>query len=290
MKLRLRCALLGLAVVLRASAQVGVATYQYDNSRAGANAGEAILTRDNVNASQFGKLFSYPVDGVVYAQPLYVPNVAIAGKGTHNVVYVATEHDSVYAFDADSNTGANSAPLWRTSFLDPNAGVTSFPGQDTGCSQIVPEIGISGTPVIDAASRTIYLVAMTKETAGGSASYVGRLHALDIGSGAEKPGSPVVIQAAVPGTGEGGATVTFQAKSYKQRPGLLLLDGVVYTGWSSHCDIGQYHGWLMGYDARTLQQVRVLKLLATIFAVAVLVLILGAAFYVIRRNPHLFHR
>ena len=244
-------------MALPAAAQVSVLTYQYDNSRAGANLHETALTKTNVSASQFGKLFSNAVDGYVYAQPLYVPQVTIPGKGIHNVVYVVTEHDSVYAFDADGNTGANHAALWQVSFLNAGAGVTTVPASDTGCSQIDPEIGISGTPVIDPQSATMYLVAMTKETSGSAVSYVQRLHALDITTGAERAGSPVVIQASYPGTGEGGTTLVFAPKNYKQRPGLLLLNGVVYTGWSSHCDIGRYHGWLMGFDAHTLQQVSV---------------------------------
>jgi uncharacterized protein (TIGR03437 family) len=226
---------------------INVLTYQYDNTRAGVNSQEVILTPANVDSSQFGKLFSQPVDGVLYGQPLYLAGVAIPGQGTHNVIYVATEHDSVYAFDADTNQ----APLWHTSFL--GAGVTTVPAADTGCSQIVPEIGITSTPVIDPQSGAIYVVAMTKE----SGNYVQRLHALDVATGAEKPGSPVVIQASAPGTGEGGTTVVFQPKAYKQRPGLLLLNGVVYTLWSSHCDLGTYHGWIIGYDAHSLQQVTV---------------------------------
>jgi uncharacterized protein (TIGR03437 family) len=253
----LRRAIALAATVLPACAQFNVLTYQYDNSRAGGNANEAILTKANVNATQFGKLFSHSVDGLVYAQPLYVANVPIAGKGVHNVVYVATEHDSVYAFDADSNSGANSASLWQVNFLNAAAGVTTFPAADTGCDQIEPEIGITGTPVIDPASGTIYLVAMTKETSAVGASYVARLHALDIGTGAERSGSPVVIQAQYPGTADGGSIVTLNVKSYKQRPGLLLLNGTVYTGWSSHCDGGHYQGWLIGYDARTLRQTTV---------------------------------
>jgi len=237
--------------------QTNVLTYQYDLTRAGVNSHENTLTPANVNAAGFGKLFSHSVDGVLYGQPLYVANVAIPGKGMHNVVYVATEHDSVYAFDADSNTGANSAPLWQVSFLNAGKGVTTVPASDTFCGQIEPEIGITGTPVIDASSGTIYVVAMTKETSGGAVNYVQRLHALDITSGAERAGSPVIIQATYPGTGEGGATLTFNPKNYKARPGLLLLNGTVYTSWSSHCDIGKYHGWIIGYDAASLKQTAV---------------------------------
>jgi uncharacterized protein (TIGR03437 family) len=241
------------AMAASAAAQNAVVTYQYDNSRAGFNPRELALTKSNVTSSQFGKLFSYKVDGYLYAQPVYLPGVRIPGKGLHNVVYAVTEHDSVYAFDADSGGGASSAPLWHVSFLNSAAGVTSVPATDTNCGQIAPEIGITSTPVIDLAAGTIYVVAMTKE----SSSYIHRLHALDAATGAERPGSPVTIQATFPGTGEGGATVTFNAKNYKQRPGLLLLNGVVYTAWSSHCDIGTYHGWLIGYDAQTLRQVSV---------------------------------
>jgi len=246
---------LGFVAQLPANAQSNVVTYQYSNARACANLFETMLTPANVNQTQFGKLFSYPVDGYVYGQPLYVAGVSIPGKGLHNAVYVVTEHDGVYAFDADNNSGANAAPLWQVSFLGP--GVTTVPNADVNCEQIVPEIGITSTPVIDVASATLYTVAMTKETSNGAASYVHRLHALDLASGAERAGSPVVIQASFPGTGEGGTTLTFAPKNYKQRPGLLLLNGVVYTAWSSHCDIGRYHGWLIGYDAKTLQQVSV---------------------------------
>ena len=246
-----------MVMALPLGAQVNVLTYQYDNSRAGANLNETLLTPANVNQSQFGKLFSFTVDGYVYGQPLYVGNVNIVGKGTHNVVLVATEHDSVYAFDADSDAGANAAPLWHVSFINPATGVTTVPYADTGCDQIMPELGITSTPVIDTTSGTVYVIAMTKESAGGVATYVHRLHALNISSGAELRVSPVAIQATYPGTGEGGSTLGFAPLNYKQRPGLLLLNGVVYTAWSSHCDSGYYHGWLMGYDAKTLAQVSV---------------------------------
>jgi uncharacterized protein (TIGR03437 family) len=231
-----------------AGLSISAVTYQYDNSRAGWNSNETVLTPAGVSGPNFGRLFSNPVDGYVYAQPLYLPGVRVAGA-LHNVVYVATEHDSVYAFDADRGGD----PLWKVSFLDPASGVTTVPAADTNCGQIIPEIGITGTPVIDVAAGTLFVVAMTRE----SGAYFHRLHALDVATGAEKPGSPVTIQASVPGTGEGGDTVVFRAAAYKQRPGLLLLNGVVYAAFSSHCDIGQYHGWLIGYDAATLRQVSV---------------------------------
>jgi uncharacterized protein (TIGR03437 family) len=236
-----------------ARAQTRVVTYQYENNRSGVNRNEVLLNPANVSSLSFGKLFAHSVDGLVYAQPLYLPNVTVSGRGSHNVLYVVTEHDSVYAFDADNNTGPNASPLWQVSFLGP--GVTTMPAVDTGCDQIEPEIGITGTPVIDTATETMYLVATTKETAAGSSQYVHRLHALDVRSGAERPGSPVAIQATYPG--RGGTTVTFSAKNHKQRPGLLMLNGIVYVAFSSHCDIGAYHGWLMGYDAATLKQVAV---------------------------------
>jgi hypothetical protein len=238
-----------LALLLAAplAAQVNVLSFQYDNSRAGANPNETTLTLANVNSTQFGKLFGDAVHGYIYGQPLYLANVEIPDQGTHNVIYVATEHNSVYAFDAD----APGDPLWHVNFLDPANGITSVPNTDVGCSQVVQEIGITSTPVIDSDRGTIYVVAMTKE----SGNYVHRLHALDLTTGAERSGSPVVIEASYPGTGEGGSTLVFQSKNYKQRPGLVLYNNVVYTTWSSHCDIGRYHGWLMGYDADTLQQV-----------------------------------
>ena len=238
---------------LSAAGQVSVLTYQYDVSRVGVNPNETGLTPQNVNVNQFGKLFSYPVDGQVYTQPLYVANLNMGSSGTHDVVFVATEHDSVYAFDADGPGASAGGPLWQVSFLNPAGGVTTVPYLDTECGQIAPEIGITGTPVIDRQSGTLYVVAMTKE----NSNYLHRLHALDITTGQERPGSPVVIQASVPGSGDGGSTVTLIPKNYKQRAGLLLLNGIVYTGWSSHCDLDTYHGWLLGYDAHTLAQVSV---------------------------------
>jgi hypothetical protein len=230
--------------------QVSVLTYHNDQARTGQNIDETILTPASVSSGQFGRLFSYAVDGQVYAQPLYLPGVIVPEKGIHNIVYVATEHDSVYAFDADNYLAA---PLWHVSFLDAAHGVNAASAADLGCGSIVPEVGITGTPVIDPASGTLYVVAMTEEP-GGSSGYVQRLHALDVRTGAQRSGSPVEIQASVPGRGDGNTVVQFKPWLYKQRAGLLLLNGVVYTTWSSHCDSGNYHGWVIGYDAATLQQ------------------------------------
>lgn len=232
--------------------QVSVLTYHNDLARTGQNLNETSLTPSTVRSGEFGQLFSDAVDGQVYAQPLYMPAVNIPGKGVYNVVFVVTEHDSVYAFDADGNAAA---PLWHVNFTNTALGVTTVPAESLVCSVIAPEIGITGTPVIDPASRTLYVVAMTLEQFGQT--YVQRLHALDLATGAERPGSPVDIEASVPGTGDGNTMVTFKPGLYKERAGLLLLNGVVYTAWTSHCDAGNYHGWLIGYHAQTLQRVSV---------------------------------
>jgi len=229
--------------------QVSVLSYHNDLARTGQNLNETLLTPASVNSGQFGRLFSYPVDGQVYTQPLYLPGVIVPGQGIHNIVFVATEHDSVYAFDADN---ALAAPLWRVSFLNPAQGITTASAADLACGSITPEVGITATPVIDQATGTLYVVAMTEETSSGN--YVHRLHALDVATGAEKSGSPVEIQASVPGTGNGSTIVPFEPWLYKERAGLLLLNGVVYTAWSSQCDSGNYHGWIIGYDTKTLQQ------------------------------------
>ncbi len=228
-----------------------VLTYHNDNERSGQNVSETILTPQNVNTATFGKLFSVPIDGLAYAQPLYVPNVTIPGLGTHNVVYVATEHDSVYAFDADQS----GPPLWQESFIDPPHGITTLSAADVSCNDLVPEIGITGTPVIDTASGTLYLVARTKE----NGAFVQRLHALDVGTGAEKFGGPVIIQATVNGTGAGSVNskVSFNAQSENQRSALLLQNGLVYVAWASLCDVDPYHGWLIAYDAQNLDQAAV---------------------------------
>ena len=240
--------LVGLCCVLLAVAQaqvaVNVTTQHYDNARSGQNTQETQLTPTNVNSASFGKMFSVPVDGYVYAQPLYLSNVNIADV-MHNVAYVATEHDSVYAIDADGGS-----ILWHVSFINPSSGVTTVSSSDVACNDLVPEIGITSTPVIDPASGTIYVLAKTKE----NAAYVHRLHALDVTSGAEKFGGPVVISASVSGTGDGGSTVQFDPLKEHNRPGLLLQNGQVIIGWASHCDITPFHGWIMSYNASTLAQ------------------------------------
>jgi hypothetical protein len=215
-----------------------VFTHHNDNQRTGQNVNETVLTLENVRSTSFGKLASYPIDGIAHAAPLYVANVSVPGVGPRNVVYVATEHDSVYAFDADASSGS---PLWKVSFINPGAGITTVPNGDTGeCCDITPEIGITGTPVIDPSTGTLYVVAKTKE----NGSYFQRLHALDIRTGAEKFGGPVLIQASVPGTGVGAVngTLSFNQLRENQRTALLLHNGVVYFGFGSHGDVQPYHG------------------------------------------------
>ena len=236
-----------------AQAQVSVLTQHNDIGRTGQNLSETILTPTSVSSAAFGKLFSYPVDGYIYAQPLYVPGVSIPGQGVHNLVFVATEHDSVYAFDAD---GLSQTPVWQVSFINPSLGITTVPSGDVNnttnpANDIVPEIGITGTPVIDPQSGTLYVVAKTKEVdASGKAHHVQRLHALDITTGAEKFGGPAVLGDAILSapylsggtstyvsgptvTGSGsdstGGVVPFDAVWALNRGGLLLLNGIVYV-------------------------------------------------------------
>jgi hypothetical protein len=227
-------------------AQVNVTTYHNDIARTGQNTQETTLTPANVNVGQFGKLFSVTVDGAVYGQPLVLTNVSIKG-GTHNVVYVATQHDSVYAIDADTGT-----LYWQMNLI-PMGGSTVSPNLDLNfCNDIAGEVGITGTPVIDAASGTLYVVAKVKVVSG----FLQYLHALDVGSGAEKFGGPVSIQASVPGTASDGSggMVSFDPRWENQRPGLLLENGHVVIAWAGHCDITPYHGWVMSYAAGTLVQ------------------------------------
>ena len=231
---------------------VDVVTYHDDIARTGLNAKESILTPANVNASKFGLLMTLPVDGKVDGQPLYLSNVTVAGQ-TRNVVYAVTEHDSVYAFDAD--TGAQ---IWKASILGTNETTSG----DQGCFQISPEIGITSTPVIDRNAGphgTIFVVGMSQDQSG---AYHQRLHALDETAGTELANSPTEIRATYPGTGanSSGGNVIFDPGQYAERAGLLLLNGVIYMGWTSHCDQGAYTGWLMGYSESTLAQVSVLNL------------------------------
>jgi hypothetical protein len=233
------------------SASVDVVTYHNDTARSGQNLQEVNLTPANVNSSNFGKLGFFNTDGRVDGQPLYLSSLNVAG-GTHNVLYVVTEHDSVYAFDADSG-----AVLWQVSLL----GTGETPSDNRGCNQISPEIGITSTPVMDRKAGTngaIYTVAMSKNAAG---TYFQRLHALDITSGAELFSGPVTVQATFPGTGDNsmGGNVIFDPKQYAERAGLLLLNGTIYTTWTSHCDLGLYTGWIIAYNAKTLVQSSVLN-------------------------------
>jgi hypothetical protein len=259
-----------------------VVTYHNDNARTGLNPHETILGPSTVNPTSFGKLFSQPVDGFVYAQPLYLSQVSFPGIGTHNAVFVVTEHDSVYAFDADSNAGPDANALWHVKFIDSNAGTgtVASPG-DVSCEDVHPEIGIEGTPVIDRGTKTLYLVAKTKEATGGHTHFVQRLHALDVSTGAEKFGGPSLIADTicdnagssspiyqyvngpkVSGIGEGNdgqGNVFLNALRQAQRSGLALVNGVVYVAWASHCDDVPYHGWVVGFDAQTLSPISVIS-------------------------------
>jgi hypothetical protein len=225
----------------------GVFTQHNDIARTGLNANEAALTPASVQSS-FGKKFSAPVDGAIYAQPLYVPNVSIGG-GTHNVVYVVTEGDSAYAFDAD--TGAQ---YWHANLIDTahgaTAGETTVSGiNDAGCGDLVPQIGVTSTPVIDPSTGTMYVETKSKKT---NATFVHRLHGIDITTGSEKLGTPPDITGTAPIPG--GGTITFDALKHMNRPGLLWLNGMIYIAYASHCDNKPYFGWVFAYDASTLTQ------------------------------------
>ncbi|SRR6266567_954408 len=248
-----RLALLPIAAVAQ------VTTSQYDNMRTGATLNERILTPQNVNAKQFGKLGALKVDGAVYAQPLFVPTVEIPGKGKHDVLFVATEHDSVYAFDADRPTDP---PLWHVSFLDSKHDVKTVPTRDVQCPFIQPEVGITSTPVIDLKTGTLYVLARTKlDPTFGDSQYFQHLHALAITTGVEKFGGPKQISASVPGKGSGGKNgqVAFEPLRENPRAALLLVNHTVYLTWASSCDLDPYHGWVMGYDPETLAQKAVLN-------------------------------
>jgi len=230
-----------------------IVTSQYDNARTGANTGETTLTSRNVNPQQFGKIFTLKVDGDIYAQPLFLGGVEIPGKGRHDVLFVATEHDSVYGFDAYGNPAT---PLWQVSFL--RDGVTTVSARNVECPFIFPEVGITSTPVIDPETGTLYVLARTKETRGLLPSeYHQRLHALAVTTGVEKFGGPVDIQASTDGKGAesfGKGKVEFNPQTENPRASLLLANGMVYMTWGSSCDVGPYHGWAMAYDAHSLKQ------------------------------------
>jgi hypothetical protein len=233
-------------------AQSNVLTWHNDLFRTGQNTNETVLTPANVNTNTFGLLFTYPVDGKVYGQPLVVSGLTIPGAGAHNVVFVTTEHNSVFAFDAESNTGPSGGVFWSVN-LGPSA-VT--PNNDFGnrygpYSDLVPEVGITSTPVIDPVAGIIYVEAFTHE--GGS--YFHRLHALDLATGSEKPFSPVVISASFPGTGveSSNGFVVFNAMQQIQRPALTLAGGKVYVAFAGYADTDPYHGWILGFNATNLQ-------------------------------------
>src|SRR5436853_2647588 len=234
---------------------IDVTTYHYDTMRTGQNTHETVLTTANVNPVKFGKLGAFIVDGKVDAQPLYLSNVSIPGQGMRNVLYVATEHGSVFAFDADRISGNTTPPLWMVSTQLPG----KLPSDDRGCGQVKPEIGITSTPVIDRGRGAIYVVAVSKDAGG---NYFHRIHALDLSTGKELFGGPTIITATYPGNGAGssGGNVVFDPAEYNERPGLLEINGTIYTTWGSHCDIGAYTSWVMAYNADTLKQTAVLNL------------------------------
>jgi len=241
-----------LALTVAASSGVNVTTYHNDNSRDGWYSSETTLTPQNVNSNGFGKLRELAVDGKVDAQPLYVSSLSVGGQ-SHNALIVVTEHGSAYAFDPDSG-----GQLWKVSAL----GANETTSDDHGCSQITPEIGITDTPVIDRTfgpNGAVFFVAMSKDA---SSNYHQRLHALDLSTGAELPGSPSEIQATFPGNGYGSSNgnQVFDPGQYAERVGLLLMNGQIYLGWTSHCDEDPYTGWLMGYSENTLKQTSVLNL------------------------------
>lgn len=243
----------------------GVTTYHNDLSRDGVNSQEYALTAATVTTSTFGKLFTCPVDGAIYTQPLWAPNLTVKGT-THNVVLVATQHNSLFAFDADSNPCVT---LWSANLIDANhgagAGETSVPSGPagylvgSGSGDITPEVGVTGTPVIDPSTDTLYAVSKSMNSAG--TEFYQRLHAIDITTGSKKFGGPANIGPGItfPGTGDGGATVSFNARQQNQRPGLALVNGTVYVVWASHEDTLPYYGWVVGFNASNLAVTNVLN-------------------------------
>jgi hypothetical protein len=236
-----------------ANAQVSVLMQHNNLRRTGWNANETTLTQANVSGGNFGKIFSRTVDDQIYAQPLVVSNLNINGNN-HNVVFVATVNNSLYAFDAESDTA--NTPLWQVNLTFP--GYRAVVNTDmTGCNNyhdFSGKIGIVGTPAIDTVGKLLYVVARSVSVTG-TKTFVQYLHKIDLLTGAEKPGSPVFITATVNGTGDGsvGGKITFDQQRQNQRPGLLLYKGIVYIAWASHCDWSPYHGWILGYNAKTLK-------------------------------------
>ena len=238
--------------ILAPAALTQVLMQHNDLGRTGQNLHETILTTTNVTAKSFGKLFSYPVDNQIYAQPLYVPNVSIPGQGKHNVLYVVTEGDSVFAYDAD---GLAPGLLWTVNFTNPANGVNVINCVQTGLAcAVYPSTGITSTPVIDSATQTMYVLVRTAETSGEVTNYVQRLHALNIATGADVV-NPVVIAGSVPGTGAASINgmVTFEPLAENTKPGVVLANNMVYLAWS-----GSTHGWIIAYNAQTLAQVAIL--------------------------------
>jgi hypothetical protein len=238
-----------------AGSNIDVSTYHYDNMRSGQNVNETTLMPSNVNSTTFGLLGSLSVDGKVDGQPLYLSNVPIPSVGTKNVLYVVTEHDTVFAFDADSVKGPTTASVWKASMLQ--TGET--PSDDRNCGQVTPEIGITSTPVIDRTRNAIYVVAVSKTSSGG---YIHRIHALNLATGQELFGGPTAVTATYPGSGANSANGvdTFDPAQYNERAALLQVGGTIYTTWGSHCDATPYNSWVMTYSADTLKQTNVFNL------------------------------
>jgi FG-GAP-like repeat/PQQ enzyme repeat len=247
---RLLAVFLTLSFVLPCAAQVSILTHHNDNLRTGSNLNETTLNTSNVNASTFGKLFCVRIDGYLYAQPLYLPNVTMVDNKTHNVLFVATAHDSIYALDANSGS-----PVWKISLGTP---------VPSGANGIIPtgniqiSVGIVSTPVIDPSTKTLYVVAKTYES---GVQYF-RLHALDVTSGAEKLGGPAQIQGQVSGLGYDNVSgvISFTASKHNQRPALTLANGVIYIAFASYDDEDPYHGWVFAYSASTLQQLGLINM------------------------------
>ena len=246
-------AALAALTVSSAIANTQVTTAQYGNSRTGAVTNEVALTPRNVNPATFGRIGRFEVDGDVYAQPLYLRSLEFANGVRRDVLFVATEHGSVYAFDARS---PGSSPIWKESLIDPSVDITPVAARDARCPFIQPEVGITSTPVIDPDAGILYVLMRTREpTASGEHRFVQRLHALNIQTGRDRI-PPAEIRASVRGTGDGARAgiVSFDQLRENPRAALLLTHGAVYLAWASSCDVGPYHGWVIAYDAKTLRQ------------------------------------